>query len=193
MVADAKLTPLLAGYVEWLRAQGHAATADECAAMGQLSPLGLEQVLDGPVGETNVYLLHPRGRVGAIAETETGALIQIGAILATGNIAVVEAGSIFGKVPAALRTALGGHLDVVPNLDAEKDLRAVLFEGARDKLMAFNQRIAARPGAIIVVQARTAEELAGGKSYNLPLLLEERSVSTNTAAAGGNASLMSIG
>jgi hypothetical protein len=39
--------------------------------------------------------------------------------------------------------------------------------------------------------SRPSPEFSGGWAY-IPLL-EERSVSTNTAAAGGNASLLSIG
>ena len=38
-----------------------------------------------------------------------------------------------------------------------------------------------------------AEEIAAGAGYSLNWLLEEVSTSINTAAAGGNASLMSIG
>ncbi len=41
--------------------------------------------------------------------------------------------------------------------------------------------------------AITPDGLAAGDDYDLNFLLEERSISTNTAAAGGNASLMTIG
>jgi len=43
------------------------------------------------------------------------------------------------------------------------------------------------------VQGLTSDALAAGAAYALEQLLAERSVSVNTAAAGGNASLMSIG
>ncbi len=50
--------------------------------------------------------------------------------------------------------------------------------------------MAERDGPILPVEAlRSAER----DDYQLTRLLEECSVSTNTAAAGGNASLMSIG
>jgi len=46
----------------------------------------------------------------------------------------------------------------------------------------------------VAVHALRVDELASGQpDYPLEWLLEERSISTNTAAAGGNASLMSIG
>ncbi len=65
-------------------------------------------------------------------------------------------------------------------------LRGVLFDGDRDALLALNARVAVRPGPIVMVQAR------GRDGYRPEWLVEERSVSTNTAAAGGNASLMAM-
>jgi RHH-type proline utilization regulon transcriptional repressor/proline dehydrogenase/delta 1-pyrroline-5-carboxylate dehydrogenase len=56
------------------------------------------------------------------------------------------------------------------------------------------RRIAALPGPLVLTQAAaTAEIRAGAEAYCLNWLLEEVSTSINTAAAGGNASLMSIG
>jgi len=50
------------------------------------------------------------------------------------------------------------------------------------------------PGPLVLVQAASGEELARNPdAYCLNWLLEEVSTSINTAAAGGNASLMSIG
>ncbi len=55
------------------------------------------------------------------------------------------------------------------------------------------RRLAARPGPILRAQALASAELLSGEDYHLADLLEERSISTNVAAAGGNASLMTIG
>ncbi len=49
--------------------------------------------------------------------------------------------------------------------------------------------LAARPGPIVGVQRLTP----GASEIHLERLLVERSLSINTAAAGGNASLMTIG
>ncbi len=66
----------------------------------------------------------------------------------------------------------------------------MLFEGDADALLALSRRVAERAGPILSLEAvRSAER----EDYALVRLLEECSVSTNTAAAGGNASLMSIG
>jgi RHH-type proline utilization regulon transcriptional repressor/proline dehydrogenase/delta 1-pyrroline-5-carboxylate dehydrogenase len=70
----------------------------------------------------------------------------------------------------------------------------VLFEGDSDALHAVNQAVAARPGPLVPVQGVTRDDLADGRAgYALEWLLLERSVSNNTAAAGGNASLMTFG
>jgi len=69
-----------------------------------------------------------------------------------------------------------------------------LFEGDSDALHALTRRIAQRPGPILTVQGVAAGALeTDTDDYALERLLTERSVSVNTAAAGGNASLMTIG
>ena len=73
------------------------------------------------------------------------------------------------------------------------DYQAVLFEGDSDTLRELNQEVAQRQGAIVSVQGLSSDELAAGATYRLERLLREVSVSVNTAAAGGNASLMMVG
>ena len=75
------------------RASAMRAEAERCVGMMARSPLGARVELKGPVGERNVYALRRRGRIAAVATSESGLLIQIGAILATGNDAVVERGA----------------------------------------------------------------------------------------------------
>ena len=66
---------------------------------------------------------------------------------------------------------------------------AVLHHGERDDLVVVVQRIAARDGPIVGVRSF----LPGTTSIPLEALVIERSLSVNTAAAGGNASLMTVG
>src|SRR5690606_18615922 len=73
------------------------------------------------------------------------------------------------------------------------DFQTVLFEGDSDALLAWNKELAQRDGPIVSVQGLRTEALMAGDSYRLERLLREVSVSVNTAAAGGNASLMMIG
>ena len=70
---------------------------------------------------------------------------------------------------------------------------APLFEGEGEALGQALQRLAARAGPIVRLQALSSSRLAAGEDYNLAELVEECSIATNVAAAGGNASLMAIG
>ena len=68
--------------------------------------------------------------------------------------------------------------------EADKDIAAALFDGSQEDLIALNRRLAERPGRIVPVYL---------KPYPRDFLFDEVSLSVNTAAAGGNASLMAIG
>ncbi len=175
-------------YADWLRDAGHAAQAERCIADLSRSALGARVELPGPAGERNVYALRPRGRVAALAATPAGLRIQVGAILATGNTAVVEraAASALDGLPAEV----AARVLVVDDWHGAEELRGILFEGEADALTALSRRVADRPGPILALEAVRSTER---EDYALVRLLEECSVSTNTAAAGGNASLMSIG
>ena len=96
---------------------------------------------------------------------------------------------LFAGVPEAAKALIQPVEDV-----AKAACAALLFEGDSDALMALNRALAERPGAIVPVHGVTRADLAEGRDdYPLFMLLEERAVSINTAAAGGNASLMTIG
>ncbi len=102
-------SPALAGaraYADWLRTRGREHEAERVVVYLSRSALGAQTELHGPVGERNVYALRPRGRIAALARTEAGLLVQVGAILATGNIAVVEAGN-----PARVRADRATRFD----------------------------------------------------------------------------------
>jgi RHH-type proline utilization regulon transcriptional repressor/proline dehydrogenase/delta 1-pyrroline-5-carboxylate dehydrogenase len=68
--------------------------------------------------------------------------------------------------------------------ESDRDIAAVLFDGGKDELVTLNKRLAARDGPIVPVHV---------KPYPREFLFDEVSLSVNTAAAGGNASLMAIG
>ncbi len=163
-----------------------------CDVMIGASPLGMVQELPGPVGERNRYLLRPRGDVLCVAATPFGLEVQIGAALATGNRAIVDGSSPLA-VLHALPAELAEHISIARRR-AHVRFDAVLLEGDGDVQRQLAGELAARPGPIVVMQAIASDALAQGRErYRLEWLLKERSISINTAAAGGNASLMSIG
>jgi RHH-type proline utilization regulon transcriptional repressor/proline dehydrogenase/delta 1-pyrroline-5-carboxylate dehydrogenase len=140
--------------------------------------------LPGPVGEQNLYRLRPRGIVLCRAVTAAGAARQIACCLATGTVPLVLCDEALDAEHAAqVRLADPAH-----PLDAA--IAAVLFEGDAATLIILQREVAARPGAIVPIFVRGE---SAGDDYPLEFLFAEQSISTNTAAAGGNASLMTIG
>jgi RHH-type transcriptional regulator, proline utilization regulon repressor / proline dehydrogenase / delta 1-pyrroline-5-carboxylate dehydrogenase len=178
-------------YIDWLRTAGHPAEAERCVGMMSRSPLGARVELKGPVGERNVYALRPRGRIAAVATSQSAALIQIGAILATGNDAIVSPGEALALKALPPELAHRVTMSFYP-LDAPA-LAGALFEGETEALSAALRHLADRPGPIVRIQALTPARLTAGEDYNLADLVEECAIATNIAAAGGNASLMAIG
>ena len=155
----------------WLRDQGRMAEAKACARYRRLTPLGVAMDLPGPVGERNSYGTQPRGTVFC-AGREIGALV--GAVLATGNRAAVA------ELPSGLPAGLEGSV-----VRAEAD--AALFDGPAGELLALMETMARQAGPIAPVY------VPGPDGVALEWLVLERVISTNTAAAGGNASLLSVG
>jgi RHH-type proline utilization regulon transcriptional repressor/proline dehydrogenase/delta 1-pyrroline-5-carboxylate dehydrogenase len=179
-------------YGDWLSAVGRKAEAERCVGLMARSPLGARVELKGPVGERNVYALKARGRIAAVAVSASGLLIQIGAILATGNDAVVGAAiarPLLAGMPAELAHRV---VEVEDPLDAP-DLAGALLEGESAATVEALRKLAARPGPIVRLQALSSARLKAGEDFNLAELVEECAIATNTAAAGGNASLMAIG
>lgn len=149
------------------------------------------KTLPGPTGELNTYTLRPRGKLLCVAATSAGAQAQYAAAQATGN----EALMVDSAGVREWRRGQGEQAAVTLVPDDEVDgvaCHGVLFEGDGDDLRAWNQRIASRDGPILIVQGLSTEAIEAGATYAPELLLTERSISVNTAAAGGNASLMTI-
>ena len=84
----------------------------------------------------------------------------------------------------AQRAAALGSGNQATTDPADRHIAAVLFAGSEGELRALSERMAARDGPIVPVYV---------EPYPLEFLSNEVSLSVNTAAAGGNASLMAIG
>ena len=99
------------------------------------------------------------------------------------------------RLPHYATRLRNGSVQPRPNITVERTApSAALIEGDAERIRTVNRQIAALPGPLVLVQAASREELARNPdAYCLNWLLEEVSTSINTAAAGGNASLMSIG
>jgi RHH-type proline utilization regulon transcriptional repressor/proline dehydrogenase/delta 1-pyrroline-5-carboxylate dehydrogenase len=190
---SAPATPELTAFVQWLRGRAGEALAARIAEMGGRSALGMTIELAGPVGERNSYALHPRGRILLVPETAEGLLTQLGAVLATGNSAVADAGSGLQDVLDGLPAGVAARVAWSGDWSADGPYAGALVEGSGERVRAVAGRIATLPGPLVLSQAAASEGTASDDAWCLDWLLEEVSTSVNTAAAGGNASLMSIG
>jgi RHH-type proline utilization regulon transcriptional repressor/proline dehydrogenase/delta 1-pyrroline-5-carboxylate dehydrogenase len=188
-----KVVPGAKAWCDWLVQSGWTDEAARCSTYLAQSKLGFETELPGPVGETNLYELEARGAVLCLPETRFGMALQIGAALATGNRVLVTVPDALKPLLASLPQNLLEHVLRVEDWSAAL-FDAVLLEGNAAKLAQVSQQLAARSGPIIGVQRVDGADLAAHRQdYRLDWLLIERSISINTAAAGGNASLMTIG
>jgi len=184
--------PALRDFATWLGQRGHNDAADAARELGALSALGLVKELPGPVGERNVYSLHPRGRILLAPQTATGLYRQMAAALAAGNAVVVDTAS--GLSLPGLPASVAARVTWSSEWEKDGPFSGALVEGDAARVLAVNQRIATLGGPLVLVQAANpAAVAADAEAYCLNWLVEEVSTSINTAAAGGNASLMTIG
>ncbi len=159
-----------------------------CQRYDALSQAGTVRLLPGPTGERNTFTLLPRDRVLCIADNQQDALIQLAAVTSVGSQALWQDDELHRTLRQSLPAAVQARITLAKDvLAAESD--AVIYHGDADQLRSLCEQIAAREGAIVSVQGFAR----GETNLLLERLLIERSLSVNTAAAGGNASLMTIG
>lgn len=162
--------------------------AELCQHYGELAQAGVVRLLPGPTGERNTFSLLPRDRVLCLADNEQDALIQLAAVTSVGSKALWQDDELHRALLTSLPDAVKARIKLARDpLTAEFD--AVVYHGDADQLRTLCEQIAARDGAIVSVQGFAR----GETNLLLERLLIERSLSVNTAAAGGNASLMTIG
>jgi len=164
------------------------ALAELCQHYGELAQAGVVRLLPGPTGERNTFSLLPRDQVLCLADNEQDALIQLAAVTSVGSKALWQDDELHRALRTSLPDAVKARITLARDpLTAEFD--AVIYHGDADQLRTLCEQIAARDGAIVSVQGFAR----GETNLLLERLLIERSLSVNTAAAGGNASLMTIG
>src|SRR4029077_10044300 len=103
-----------------------------------LSPLGACGELKGPVGERNVYTLRRRGRVAAVATSESALLVQIGGILATGNAAGPSSAPSLRRAPTRCSAPRSPHARF-------RDFRLNSPTGSRAPRIRWSRRLSPSP------------------------------------------------
>jgi RHH-type proline utilization regulon transcriptional repressor/proline dehydrogenase/delta 1-pyrroline-5-carboxylate dehydrogenase len=123
-----------------------------------------------------------------LADDDADRLVQLAAVLAAGGHAVwpAEHAGLRDRLPHAVREVI---VLVTDWQHAAVSLDAALHHGSATSRQAVLQALARRPGPIVTLTALNP----GDHRVPLERLWRERSLSINTAAAGGNASLMTLG
>jgi len=176
--------PELELLASWAIDNRHDELAQICRHYQSATPIGCQHELPGPTGETNVLDYRPRRRVLCRASDRSACLLQIAAVVATSNRALLDespwARALADELPAPVRACI----ERVERWE-QAQFELVLLDGACDDGAHLRQQLSQRDGPRIRV-------LQGGPEYGLQWMVAERLVSTNTAAAGGNASLLTL-
>ena len=141
--------------------------------------------LPGPVGERNLYSVHPRGQVLCLPKTHEGLTGQLTAIAITGNTAMLPENR--RELVETLPQPPDARIEYVADWRNEPPFAHVLVEDDGSDLSEVLEVIASKDGPIPIIQLGKAR-----KTYRTDWMLEEVSVSIDTTAAGGNASLMAV-
>jgi len=155
---------------------------DALRAYRDATPFTHEIALPGPVGEDNRLTFSPRGPVLGVAETLLDLMHQFGTALVTGNdFAALEcnaAKTLRAKLPPSLAVRFG----------ITHSLRAGHFAA-----VLATEDTAAHAAPAALEQEGPLVPVLEGPPYPLFMLMREKTVTIDTTAAGGNASLMTLG
>jgi RHH-type proline utilization regulon transcriptional repressor/proline dehydrogenase/delta 1-pyrroline-5-carboxylate dehydrogenase len=183
---ERQATPGLDALLAWARTHGHQRVVTLAEQYMRTTLAGTTLELPGPTGERNTLAFVARGTVLCAASTIGVLLNQLAAALATGNRAIVVARSQ-ELIPEGLPPEVKDWIEFIGNADSSAcEFQVALVESSLANSL--RPVFAARPGAIVGM-IETSEEGA------IPLwrLVAERALCVNTTAAGGNASLMTLG
>lgn len=151
-----------------------------------ISPLAL-YALPGPTGESNQYHIVARHRIAVIAEDENALLNQFNAVMTLNSqVGILATNALALKMIQSMPKNLQKQFFMINDLSND-EFDAVLHQGSTQNLKVLQTTIAQRQGAIVGVTHHDAND-----KIPLAALLIERAISINTAAAGGNASLMTL-
>lgn len=187
-----QVAPAFAALSDWLESGARtlldgdtlAMLRDRADAYRAARLVSLELQLPGPTGEDNALRFVPRGTVAGVAETTAAWVHQLLAALACDNRVVLPDLKPTRALHEALPQPVRERMAIVDDLrDASWDV--LLFDGEAQEADAWRRVLASRAGPIVPL-------LVADPLYDLIMLVHERTLSVNTAAAGGNASLMAM-
>ena len=139
--------------------------------------------LPGPTGEANTLEIQPRGVVACIADDAEALIAQTNAARAAGNTPLW----LRSPLTFAARDRLEGASVAFADALDPGAVDAVLLDASPERAQRVRAEFAAAAGKIVPIIAPEADG-----SYDAARLVVERTVTVNTAAAGGNAALLSL-
>lgn len=154
------------------------------------SPIGHGATLPGPTGERNSYHLRAKGAVLCLARSPSDMLYQLATVLAVDGRAVWIDHPALHPLLRQLPPTIRDRIELVGDM-ADAPWDAVLMHAAPRDIIDMAEYLCERPGPIVSIQAVQPGWRQAG-AFSLIPLLREQCLSVNTAAAGGNASLMSL-
>ncbi|MEQ5183323.1 trifunctional transcriptional regulator/proline dehydrogenase/L-glutamate gamma-semialdehyde dehydrogenase [Providencia alcalifaciens] len=188
--ARAELLAPFEAFSAWVQKQNIDVEQAVIEQFARLTQAGTTRLLPGPTGEKNTYTLRPRGTILCLSDNEQDCLIQLSAVLASGCQTLWENSELhqklFKSLPEKVRKTISFTKDWQNTVEP---IEGVIYHGDCDQLKHVCEAVAKRKGPIISVQGFER----GETNLLIERLVHERSLSVNTAAAGGNASLMTIG
>ncbi len=159
--------------------------AQRYRAWGAVS--GVIRSLPGPTGERNTYMLIPRDSVLCLAQEEDDILRQLAALLAVGSSALWPESPTLCSLARGLPQEVQNRIRFTSEWQREgESVGAVICHGDGETLRQVNLQLAQWEGPIVPLLGC----VPGSDSIPLERLWYERVLSVNTAAAGGNASLL---
>ncbi|MBI5926501.1 MAG: trifunctional transcriptional regulator/proline dehydrogenase/L-glutamate gamma-semialdehyde dehydrogenase [Aquabacterium sp.] len=181
-------------FLDWLEAAPtpHAQTLSLHAQhLLQTSPLGLDMNLPGPTGERNRYRLLTKRAVLCLASAHSDLLYQFATVLAAGTQAVWLDHPSLAPLLMQLPDELRERIHLVSDM-ADAPWQAVLMHAESVDVIEMAEYLSEKPGPILPLQTLPPgwRQMGG---FSVWRLLSEQCISVNTAAAGGNASLMNLG
>ncbi|MBE5074099.1 bifunctional proline dehydrogenase/L-glutamate gamma-semialdehyde dehydrogenase PutA [Erythrobacteraceae bacterium E2-1 Yellow Sea] len=141
--------------------------------------------LPGPVGERNLYGVHPRGRVLLFPSGVADLQDQLDAVFATGNTPVLPDKLDMRQFAEA--AVVTDSIEWTVDWEEDEGIAHVLIDAKCQCIDELLSMIAARSGAIQIVQIGSTNH-----HYRTDWMVEEVAISIDTTAAGGNASLMAV-
>ncbi|HEX7649407.1 MAG TPA: aldehyde dehydrogenase family protein, partial [Noviherbaspirillum sp.] len=178
--------PAFQALLAWAGLHGHEQIAALAEAYARHSLLNTSLVLPGPTGERNTLSFAPRGKVLCAASNVSTLLNQLAAVFSTGNTAVIAAPQV-NLLPSGIPLEVRDAVSIIaPERLDHQPLALALLDDLQ--MPHYGPLLAAREGALVPIV-----DTAQSDAIPLWRLVAERAVCVNTTAAGGNASLMTLG